>query len=373
MTREELLKQAVVGLFKEKCSTFLMVIYCGLKVVWDSNIPTACVDGITLRINEDWFRNMSKRMRVTVLAHELWHVAFFHCDPLRFGKRIFRLWNEACDHAINLMLKDHGYEFSIPHLGDYKYSGMTAEQIYRDLEQTGGELELPFGEDFALTPMEQDSKQDVLAVQNLVVRASVVARMQGGSAYGDLPGDVKKTIERILQPPLPWEKLLSKFVTERSDQGYTWQRPNRRFQGIYMPSRGSNTGLAHLMFAFDVSCSVTDRQISSFLAQLHHIRKLYEPKLITVLTFDTQIQERWTFTADFRDDQMAFARDGGTHTDCVMEVAMAERPTALIFFTDMEFAEPINPKIPTLWVCLDNPDVEAPFGKLIHLDSELNF
>lgn len=373
MTREELLKQAVIGLFKNKCSTFLSVIYCGLKVVWDDSIPTACVNGITLRINEGWFGNMSKEMRATVLAHELWHVALFHCDPTRAAEKDPRDWNEACDHAINLMLKEHGYEFSIDHLADPAYIGMTAEQIYRRVESQTEKIELPFGFDFEPVPMKDDSVQEVIAVQNLVVRASVIAQMAGGNAYSDLPGDLKKVIERILQPPLPWEKLLHKFVTERSDQGYTWSRPNRRFQDMYLPSRGSDGGLAHLMVAFDVSCSVTDNQIASFIAQLHAIRGLYHPQKMTLLTFDTIIQDRWNFDETFQLDSLEFNGRGGTCTHCVMELALKEKPEGLIMFTDMEFDEPINPRIPTLWVCLDNPDMNAPFGSIVHLDTSQNF
>ncbi|WP_312929039.1 DUF2201 family putative metallopeptidase, partial [Pseudescherichia sp.] len=75
---------------------------------------------------------ISKEMRVTLLAHEAWHVGLMH--PLRRGNRDPEKWNAACDFAINIMLKDLGYHFDA-NLGllDEQYRGMSAETIYDKL------------------------------------------------------------------------------------------------------------------------------------------------------------------------------------------------------------------------------------------------
>lgn len=363
--KELLLSKAVIGLFQKKNASFLSVIYCGLVVKWDDDgavVPTACVDGTTLTFNTEWYSSLSQEMRVTVLAHELWHVALFHCDPGRFLSYDEWDWNVACDHAINLMLKEHAYVFEGPHLADEQFTGMSAEQIYPLI--AGQQQDNPFGSDISAAP----DKATVQEVKELVVRAATVARMD--STWKDLPGTMKETLEALLNPKLPWENLLSKFLTERADTGYTWSRPNRRFRDIYMPSRKSNTGgLDHLVWAIDVSASVTTEQANRFLTEINKAHSLYRPKRITVITFDTEIHDTYEFGPHDKVTNLDITGRGWTDMECVMQFTMKEKPAALVVFSDLMCDVPTDPGIPTLFVCLDNPYGTMPFGRVIHTTS----
>ena len=164
---QEMLDKAVLGLFVApknviRPSSFLASLYCSLTQIWDEEIPTACVNSdMELRINPHWFASLSEPMRETLLAHELWHVGFMHIDEARMGDRCPDKWNEACDHAINLMLEEHGFtfdKFPADHpmagqemgLKDPRFSGMSAEEIYEILVKEGGKPNLPFGRDFLI-------------------------------------------------------------------------------------------------------------------------------------------------------------------------------------------------------------------------------
>ena len=108
MSHELALEKAGLQLFRTKMAGFFSTIYCNLEKKWSEDIPTACVDGRSLRINPQWFLGLDEPTRVTVLAHEISHVALFHCSPSRCSGKNFRRWNVACDHVINLQLKEDG-------------------------------------------------------------------------------------------------------------------------------------------------------------------------------------------------------------------------------------------------------------------------
>lgn len=365
MTAQLALDKAIVGLFQKKCSAFLSVIFCGHKVEWSTEIPTACTNGLLLQINPDWWLGLSEPMRVTVLAHEMWHPALFHTLPARAQGRIHEIWNMACDHAINLMLKEHGYIFDIDHLADDRFRGMSAEQIYDVLVQENPVIHLPFGEDFKSTDL--DKPEDAAEVQQLVVRATVVANMS--NAAGELPAEMKETIERLLNPKLRWETLLTRFLTERSEESYTWKVPSRRYSDMYLPSRVGDGGLEHLVWAFDISLSVTTAQIRTFLTEVRKAHQLFQPKRMTVITFDTEIHDIYEIENTSDLDTLDITSRGGTCMECIMNYAMEHKPAAMVVFSDLECWVPPNPGIPVLFICLDNPDLSMPFGKTIHLSS----
>jgi predicted metal-dependent peptidase len=66
-----------------------------------------------------------------VLAHEGLHVGNGHCH--RRNGREQELWGEACDYAINALLRRAGVRLPADGLHDPEFEGMAAEEIYRAL------------------------------------------------------------------------------------------------------------------------------------------------------------------------------------------------------------------------------------------------
>ena len=101
-------------------------------------IPTAATDGKKLYLNPEWFTKaqdrggMSDKQRIGLVAHEVGHCALGHL--WRRKGRDKALWNQACDHAINLLLLESGFELPEGGLADTRFDKMTAEQIYRILK-----------------------------------------------------------------------------------------------------------------------------------------------------------------------------------------------------------------------------------------------
>ena len=363
MDKKTALDKAVIGLFQKKGATFLSTLYCSLDIKWvdEDVIPTADIDGVTLRICEPWFMSLSEEMRVTLLAHELWHPSLFHCDPERFKGKDPADWNAACDHAINLMMKKDGYVFDVPHLADPIYEGMTAEQIYEDLQKKP-KVPNPFGMDMVPSKDNEKTKQ-------LVIQAANTTKMVDSDGYGSLPGSLKVMIERALNPKLPWENLLQRFVTEISASGFSWRKRNRRYQDFYLPGRESRGSLGHLMIAFDSSYSVTNEQLSVYLGELSKIKDLFNPRLLTLVEFDWGIQNVRKLHRGDSIESLEIKGRGGTDMSEVMDMASKSDAEALIVFSDLDCLAPQDPKIPVLFVCLDNPYGNMPFGKVIHVNS----
>lgn len=376
---QKILNRSVLGLFQSKGATFLTTLYCSLKFSWDDSIPTGCTNGLFLKINPTWFQTLSGKMQVTLLAHELWHVGWMHMD--RCGDRDPLIWNMAADYAINLMLVDNGYHFdTVPATGKMiglhndKYRGWSTEQIYDRLMAEAVTVELPFGEDFSSgggdgQPDEPLSPKEQAQVLANVVRAKTMSDMNGDEA-GTLPGEFTEMIEKLLNPKLRWESLLTRWLTERSEQGYNWRVPNRRYQDMYLPSRGGEEGLAHLLWALDVSGSVTQNQLRIFNSELKGAKEAYSPDRMSVVTFDTEIQNTWEFSAEDGIEGLCITGRGGTDMAPVFELAQKIRPTAIVMFSDMHCCIPKEiPGIPVLWLCYDHAQWTPPYGDVIHVNS----
>ena len=93
MLRKEL-DRCKSSILMDSKNAFLGALMCQLKQDWDTTIPTACTDGTSIWWSPAWFLSLPKPARVTVQAHEVWHVARLHM--LRRGNRDPQIWNYAC-------------------------------------------------------------------------------------------------------------------------------------------------------------------------------------------------------------------------------------------------------------------------------------
>ena len=103
-----------------------------LPLVESTDIQTMATDGTQIKWNGGFIAKTSDEGVEAVLIHEALHVVFEH--PLRFGNRNHKLWNVACDYAINNYLwYELNYRLPEGGLWNYDYHNMTAEEIYRVL------------------------------------------------------------------------------------------------------------------------------------------------------------------------------------------------------------------------------------------------
>lgn len=104
----------------------------------DKTCHTAWSDGQTLGYNPNYIDALPLSKVMGMQCHEVLHLACGH--HTRRGLRDKKLWNTACDYAINNVLLDAGMELPTGYLDDPKHHGKSAEAIYSALKNHNEEL-----------------------------------------------------------------------------------------------------------------------------------------------------------------------------------------------------------------------------------------
>lgn len=361
--------------FLGRSAAFFGSLLCSLKFSWQrEDCNTAQTDGIELQFNPDFFIWMKPPARETVLMHELWHVAYLH--GIRQGSREAETWNQACDIYINNQLEDDGYSFDgIENCWkDSSYKNWVEEDIYDDLmknpqkkPQGAGAFGHGSGGDMK-TPTTGSSPATVV---NNVVRAMQQQKLAGGTLAGKSAGRMQEVITQFLKPVIPWQQVLMDFFTDIDDTKYTWARPNRRYTDIYLPSLEDDEGrLRHLAYFEDVSGSISKADSLRFNSEVAYVKTQFNPKKMSLITFDTVIQDEINITEEDTFEEIKITGRGGTCLIPVRDWIIKNKPSAAIIFSDMHVApmEELPFDIPVIWVCLGNRNATVPFGELLHID-----
>lgn len=389
LTRE--LDRTKSELFTHKHAAFYGSLLCSLNFAWAADIRTAATDGVNLFWNPYWFKKLTPKSRVTVLMHEIQHPARLHFA--RQGSRNPRIWNYATDIRINNDLTDEGYSFEgiencwrdpsfargVPEEDIYDALLLLGQQpgqntgswghLFPQINSNGGTPgQSPFDEEdgdmLSSGPM---TKDDMAKAVNNVVRASQQAQLAGA---GNMPGDIEALLTTFLAPVVPWERYLHRFMQELMEHGYTWRKPNRRFTDLYLPSHFEEEGaLNHLAYFEDTSGSITDADALRFNSEFKYVKETYEPKKMTLIQFDTIIQDERVYMDTDPFDQVVIKGRGGTSLGPVRDWILKHRPTAAVVFSDLCCApmEALGFEIPIIWVCINNRSAKVPFGQVIHI------
>lgn len=374
------LSKIKIKLFLHAGAAFLGSIMSQTRFIWDDSpdCDTAWTDGITIGFNPSFWLRIPDEAKVTVLAHELWHIAYQHVLRLKEANRDPEKWNIAGDHLINLMLQKSGYKFDgIQNCyKDMRFTGMGTDQIYSLLPdppaggggsgvgQGAGGAGKPLGSDLRAPP-----KGKEIEVMGKVVQAVQAARL--GNQAGTIPGEILLEIDKFLNPKLPWRVLLRRFFTEQSREDYSWKRPNRRYTDDYLPSLWSEDGLTTINYYLDISGSITDQNILRFNSEVKHIKEEFNPKRLDLVTFDTRIRDVYSFDEETPFEKVVVTGRGGTDLDPVAEHILKTKPNVAVIFSDLEVDPmPSVGGIPVLWVVIGSPNATVPFGQMIHIDDE---
>lgn len=357
---EQALSKAKIQLMNHPDTTFFTTICFSLKHRFSEEIPTACTDGLEIIFNPNFFMSLTADEKVFLLLHETLHVAYMHMA--RLSSREPKKWNIAADHVINLMLKARGFKMPKMGFADPRYADMSTDEVYEALPDS---KDVQFDMDLKESTVEPEKLQE--AVEEILVRASVQAKIDGNSA-GSIPEDLQIFIDRLLKPKLPWKNILQKFLNNFAKDDYSFRKPNRRyFPQFYLPSLYS-TKLMDIAVAVDISGSVTDEDFTHFITEVHSILRMMKPDKLTLLQFNTNITNVDQIKTVKELSDIKFSGRGGTRIQPVMDWANTNKPQLLLVFTDgyFRFFENSTTKVNTLWLIHENPKFNPPAGKVIH-------
>lgn len=354
--RLDKIKSAV---FLNRNAAFLASLMCQLKFEFRQDTPTMATDGSTILIGTEFFNNTTDQDLSFILVHELWHVALLH--NLRRGTRDPKIFNVAADYVVNLKTyEDMGYRPKYA-LYSRQYEGMSVEEVYDQLIDFIDDTE-----DIEIDLIDAKDSTDAQNQATKVQKAFAIAK-----SSGNLDGSVEKEINKFLKPKVDWRTLLNKYLTDQIDTDSSWSKPNRRYlsQGMYMPAQLPLEGrLEHLMFFLDTSGSISDTEVTQFLSEIRTIQSNLKPKKLTLVQFDTKIQQVQELREGKVPNSFEVKGRGGTSLKEVHKLIKEKKPSCAVIFSDLG-CKPMEPvDSPIIWIII-NSNNTAEFGKQIHINT----
>lgn len=401
-----------------------------LEFVQDDDQNTMATDGKKIFWAEKFVEDTDLPELMAVFIHEVLHVVYEH--PYRRGDRDPKLWNVACDYAINNYIIDT-LRLSLPQGGlySYKYRNMTAEQIYRILdtdddafedmmqsakstsldESLSGEsnqsksgnkyedIPTQVGEVLDATdedgnPLSKDQIEEaVTAIRQQLSTANKVEALNGTS-------DLKGVIESNSSIRVDWVASIADWLQDVFSYVHSYKKPNKRHlaRDYYLPSKVPLNNGGELAVAIDTSGSICQEELNYFGSILEQMCLDLNISTLRVCYCDTIVRKNehgeWWDTFDVQNgDPINLIARGGGGTDFNPPFNLfkdysddTENVCGFIYFTDGYGSVEVDQEldIPTLWAITDYQSstteqlesyfrYQIPFGDFVSVDiSQIN-
>lgn len=350
-----------------------------VRIFWSYSIKTACAGHGFIFFNPKFYDEIPEQTRITVMVHEVWHLILKHLER---GKNcIPHIHNKAADHVINNALESDGFTFDGTNpCKDPKWRGKSTEQVYNgiyeeeknkkpDLDAMGGHVPAELIEDLVEKVANAEGK--TLEQQKEKAEKDVDKYgKQCGNATANHGIKLDLTQNKVLIKGATYQEVFADYLTDPLSGGKrTYMRPNRRQHGMKgklmlpgrFPKRGHINRLVHLVYALDVSGSITNVMAQQSHDAIRTIKDVLNPQKLTVIYFDTRIKLEKTFTDKEPYGNIQVFAGGGTNLTDVYRRTKELEPEALVIFTDLEVGIPPEPEWETIWM-VPNERCSIPAG-----------
>jgi predicted metal-dependent peptidase len=368
---------------------------------WCKTIGT---DARAFYYNPGYIDSLTLEQTQFALAHEALHCALSH-----FARREHRnhaRWDVACDLAINPILIKEGMTAVPGALYNIGYEGMMAEEIYPLVKENNEEQphdQHLYGKETKSTQQPSDgnspspdepdnegeqagmgkgsgaepeqagepeplseAEKEQLSIQ---WRQRLAGAAQQAMQAGKLGGSLRRLVDHLLQPQLPWRMLLARYMTAVSRDDYSYMRPSRREGNAIFPSlRSSQTDIVVVL---DTSGSIRTEEMREFVSEIDAIKAQVRARIL-LLACDAVLSPEapWVFEPweEFELPQ-TIRGGGGTRFTPPFEwlEEVGSHPDLLVYFTDAEGEFPKQePRFPVIWLVKGR--AEVPWGQRIQLN-----
>jgi hypothetical protein len=346
-----------------------------INFYWTTAIPTACAGHGFIFFNPTWWDKMVHEERKTVIAHEIWHLISNHLE--RGRDKDPESYNIAGDYVINLTCHDEGFISTLNNQGkpntnfggagmliDERFRGKGTDAIYAIVHAdrkknpsshgSSGAPSVDQIEELVQQALEGTGKDlQQQAEEHEQDRQKAVEAGMGAGTNQDI---LRTEGLKIFIQKATYEEIFEEYLTDPLTGGKrTYMRPSRRqtkdglrLKGKY-PKRGRKNRLTHLVYALDVSGSITAHQKKQFLASAKTLKEKLNPQLMTVILWDDGIRFEKTFREDEVLDNIHVMTGGGTDLRPVYKRVQQLMPEALVIFTDLAVNIPPKPDWETIW------------------------
>ncbi len=333
-----------------------------LPLVPVEEIGTMSTEGVHLFYNPAFVESLKDDVLQFAIAHEILHCVLGHV--WRGEKRDHDRWNQATDHAVNIILNDEGFTLWEKCLCSPTYRNMSAEQVYDFLPEIlpGNDPNSGSHKKWNEGAGSSDKKLEGKWKENMV-RAANAVRSQG-----KLPGTLGDMIDGLLEPELDWKDLLRDVVMTSVRNDFRMLPPSKKhlWRQMYLPSLSGDC--LEIAIAVDTSGSITVAQFQEFMSEVKGITEQFSTYLIHLFFCDVRIHERVLLTPEDQWPEKFPKCGGGTDFKPVFEaIEEDELPISLLlYFTDGYGDFPnMQPEHSVMWVL--NSSCNVPWGEYIRM------
>jgi len=395
-------------------------LFAGLFMVGKTSVsdlvPTARTNGRDAEYGRGFVDGLSDKELAFLVMHENMHKCYRHLTTWKaLHDTDHEIANMACDHVINIQLYDMDRpESTLAHPRDPKtgkfmgcfderFRGMDAKQVFDILMK-----ERPTGGGGGGKPCEDGEKSDVNGrptggsnrqdVGNSLdehdwqgakdglsedekkqLEQDIDHALRQGAIYaGKVGGHMSREIAEMLSPKVDWRAVLKRFVKThlKGRDAPSWRKAHKNYlwQDVILPAIIGKR-MKHLAIAMDTSGSVHGPLLDAFMSELNKIVVDLKPERVDILYWDTEVDNRETYTSGHGDivHKTKPSGGGGTNPDCIPAFMKEHsiKPDALVVLTDGYMHS--NPgawaglSVPTLWCVIGNDSYTPPKGQIVNI------
>ena len=328
-----------------------------MEIVSTNQVRTMATDGKHVFYNPDWVVEKTVPETVFVLAHECSHVSYCHHTRKLIGNYDHKLWNQACDYAINGGLVAAGFTMPEDGLIDSKYTGWASERIYADLKRKlaenpddgTGEPDDSEGE-YSISDGDWGEVLDAVDDQGNVLDAAGIseeevsiaeevhqaAQIEKKIGKGNSDAQIRDVIDSHKGAVQPWYQIIKDHLHDQVITDQSYANVNRRFvhQGLILPGN-LTTPNGELVIGIDTSCSLTLIELAEIGTHTQDIVDEINPTRIHIVYCDSEVRKAVSFDRG-EDIELKFYGGGTTAFNPVFNWVEYEQifPHAMIYFTD---------------------------------------
>jgi len=359
--------RAKLVLMDRTATTFYSSFLSMLNIRITREVSTAATNGLMIMYNPDFIDQITRPQLLGLTLHEVEHVVNGHCDYKVYEGLCPDVLNIAQDHYINFRLLSMGYELPPNGYWDPQYKGLSSMEIYDRLKKQGAKIN-PDLRDVLGVPAGMTPEEHAERVLGNIIKAVIIAEQSNDA--GSIPADLRRNLDDIISPKLPWKTILLQYLTEYVADDYSMRRPNRRFMpGWYLPTL-SGQGLGNLFMYCDVSGSMSPENVSEIWSEYSYIIDMMAPESVHIMTGDTQIILDKTYAKGDFIPEFEYSGGGGTVFEPIFDAIREEQPRFALLFTDGYFGIPSFEGIDAdiFWIIKGNPSFNPPQGEVIHFE-----
>jgi len=367
----------------------------------DAWLPTAAIDGKYFYYNSKFINMLRPCELIFLFGHEVLHNVYEHLGRSKQNKHNPTLANIAADYCVNRDLKENRigtFITTVPALYDYKYDGMSMEEVYDSLYENADKIDLEdlvnklLDEHLDGEEGEGGGKPEEDANGNLVSKSrpkytkeqkqeirdqikESLLQSAAGAGAGEIPAGVKRIIKDLTEPKMPWQELLNMSIqsTQKGDYSFMARSKKGYFSDVALPGQTPEDTI-DIALALDMSGSISDTMGKEMLSEVRGIMEQFTDFRVKVWCFDTQCYNYQEFTQQNIDEFENYAITGGGGTDFDANWKFMKeneiQPERFIMFTDGypwdSWGDPDY--CDTVFIIHGNQDIKPPFGNYAYYD-----